>query len=136
MHYLAGKPVNEFFSDSVPAYDMHLIFNYALGSNAIDPITHLPILTGFPNDMVIDYVRVNKLKCDCENDLIIQNNTQLDTLNFAIKKNITIDGSGSAIVIPANEKISLRATESVTITGEFEVPLGSEFEIITHECPE
>ncbi|HBX52884.1 MAG TPA: hypothetical protein DEH02_17605 [Bacteroidales bacterium] len=132
--YFDGKPVNEFFSDSVPAYDMHLIFNYAINKAAI--IFSEPITTGFPRDMTIDYVKVNKLKCDCDSDAVIQNNAQLDTFNYAVKKSVTIDGSSSAISVPANEKVTLRATESVTITGEFEVPLGSEFEIITHNCPE
>lgn len=79
---------------------------------------------------------MNKLRCDCNSDATIQSNAQLADFDYGVKKTITIDGSSSSISIPANEKVTFRATDNVTITGEFEVPLGSELEIITHPCPE
>ena len=114
---------------------MHLIFNYALNNQTLDENKN-PIITGFPRNMAIDYIKVNKLKCDCDSDALITNNTELNNYDYKVKKTVIIDGTTNAITLPVDEKVTLRATDSVEITGEFEVPLGSEFEVITHQCPE
>jgi len=133
--YFDGKAVSEFNGNLVPSADMHLIFNYALNNQTLDENKN-PIITGFPRNMAIDYIKVNKLKCDCDSDALITNNTELNNYDYKVKKTVIIDGTTNAITLPVDEKVTLRATDSVEITGEFEVPLGSEFEVITHQCPE
>lgn len=131
--YIDNLPFGEINSSSVPSHPMRLKVNYALDNWVIDGE---PIYTGFPHDMTVDYVRVNKLKCDCDADAVIQNNLQLAAYDYKVKKTITVGGYGYSISVPNNDKVVLRATDGITINGDFEVPLGSELDLITHACPE
>ncbi len=134
--YFDNNAIGEYYGDSVPSKSMSLMLNYALDNWVMPGFPPTPIQTGFPNDMTIDYVRVNKLKCDCSVDEIIQNNLQLSAFNYSVKKTITVGGYGYNIAVPANDKVVFRATDGITINGDFEVPLGSELELITHPCPQ
>lgn len=132
--YFDEEAVGEYNGDSIPSLNMNLMFNYAL-DNWIFLDGNL-ITTGFPNDMTIDYLKVHKLKCDCGTNKIIQNNSQLAQFDYKLSKTITVGGYGYSINIPSNDKVVFRATDAITINGTFEVPLGSELELITHPCPQ
>lgn len=83
----------------------------------------------------IDYIRVFELENDDDDiDEIIENQSDLSNFTYSLKKSITIN-QGSNVVVPANESISLRAVENITINGDFEVPLGCGFIAIVHDSP-
>ncbi|PIP54937.1 MAG: hypothetical protein COX07_02635 [Bacteroidetes bacterium CG23_combo_of_CG06-09_8_20_14_all_32_9] len=132
--YFDNKAIGEFYNDSIPSKSMFLMLNYAL-DDLVMP-NNVPIQYGFPDSMTIDYVRVNNLKCGCDTNAVIQNNSQLSTFYYSVKKTITVGGYGYNISVPANDKVVFRATDGITINGDFEVPLGSELELITHQCPQ
>jgi len=50
--------------------------------------------------------------------------------------NVTIAGYGNDINIPANSENVFRADNTITINGNFSLPLGSSLELITHPCPQ
>ncbi|MEI6851483.1 MAG: glycoside hydrolase family 16 protein [Bacteroidota bacterium] len=133
--YFDNKPIGEYCGDSMPNRRMYVMLNYALDNYIMHNDPPTPIQSGFPDDMTIDYVRINKLKCNCNNDTVIQNNTQLAAFHYSVKKTITIGGYGYSINLSSTDKDVFRATDGITINGDFEVPLGAELELIIHPCP-
>lgn len=90
----------------------------------------VPETSVFPYEYEIDYVRVYQLEMDCTNDL--------DVCSFwfggydnGLKKSITIGDGGCSNVQPIGTNLYFRATEHVELSGNFEVPLGSELTIET-----
>jgi hypothetical protein len=73
------------------------------------------------------------MKCQCLLNDTISNITDLANYDYAVKKSLLINGS---VALPNSSITVFRATDEITISGNFEVPLGSELEIITHQCPE
>jgi beta-glucanase (GH16 family) len=132
--YFDNKLVGSFVGDSIPSAGMNLVLNNAVDSYATP--NGVPMTSGFPNEMCIDYVKVSKLKCNCGTDAVIQNNTQLSAFNFKVYRNITIGGYGYGIDIPSSSHTVFRATNGITINGGFDLPPGSSLELITHPCPE
>lgn len=132
--YFDGQVIGEVMNDSVPLHPMYLMINYALDNWVmLDSIT--PIQTGFPNDMVIDYVSINKLKCNCTSNASVLINKQLTNYVYEVKKSLTIDGNGTTINFPSGTSGVFRATDYLYIESDFEVPLGSALELTTHACP-
>ncbi|MBI5540519.1 MAG: glycoside hydrolase family 16 protein [Bacteroidia bacterium] len=137
--YFDNKVISEYLGDSVPENYMKIILNYAVDAWALDYYTKIPIpsvIATYPNNMTIDYVHVNQLKCGCDTNAVIQNNSQLLAYYYSVKKTITIDGNGTTIAVPASSKAVFRATDGITINKDFEVPLDSELDLITHPCPQ
>lgn len=132
--YFDGEVIGELLHDSVPIHPMYLMINYALDDQVIS--SGNPIQTGFPNDMIVDYVSVNKLQCNCTSDVSILNTTQLTNYVYEVKKSITIDGNGTTISLPSSSSSVFRATDYLLIDTDFEVPLGSALELTTHACPQ
>jgi beta-glucanase (GH16 family) len=133
--YFDNKLLKSYMGDSMPSLSMYLIINNSVNNDA-DLEGGGESTDGFPNNMVIDYLKVNKLKCDCNSNASIQNNTQLAAFNHKVYESITIGGYGSDINIPSNTHTVFRATDEITINGNFELPLGSSMELITHPCPQ
>lgn len=77
-----------------------------------------------------------KLKCACSTNMTIQNNTQLAAFDYKVYRTITIGGYGYDIDMPSNSNTVFRATNGITINGNFDLPLGSSLELNTHSCPE
>jgi hypothetical protein len=131
--YLDGEVVNEFYEqEHIPWGPMELKIGYSIDKTALDDDS-LPTVWRGHDTLVIDHIRVYQLKADCEEDLVVTRSTQLDSIN-AMKRTITIGSPNNAIVVPVTTQQTLRATE-FTINGEFEVPVGSDFTLITHSCP-
>jgi beta-glucanase (GH16 family) len=131
--YFDNKLVGSYVGDSMPSQSMNLIINNAVNTDAL--IDNVPLTTGFPNEMTIDYIKVSKLKKACTTDKTIQNNTQLTAYDYKVYKTLTIGGFGNDINIAANSNTVFRATNGITINGNFELPLGSSLELITQQCP-
>lgn len=135
--YLDGEVVNGYYDyDSVPCHPLTIKVNYAINHSAlVGENEQYPPLWKGQDTMTIDYVRVYKLKCDCETDVNIINSTQLSNFDQQVKHNITI-GSSNGITVSTNTNVIMRACNSITITGPFEVPVGARLGMMVHPCPE
>lgn len=87
----------------------------------------------FPNKMYIDYVKVYELDKDC--------NTNLNACNYnfsshdnKVKKNITIGNGSCSNSLSSGDNVYLRASEGVSINGDFTVPVGSQLYIDVSPC--
>lgn len=87
----------------------------------------------FPLEMVVDYVKVYKLKCDCQQSITLGTNAQINSYKPSVKKNIRIKGISP---LKLTKDLSLIATDEVSIESDFEVPLGKELNIEIVQCPE
>jgi hypothetical protein len=132
--YFNNQIVNEYYGQYVPSHHMVLKANYALDNYIWNDGSVFS--DGFPYKMEIDYIKVHKLKCDCDENATIINNTQLYNFDYGVKESISIGYSKVQITVPASTKLVFRATDYIEITQSFECPLGSELELITHPCPE
>jgi beta-glucanase (GH16 family) len=126
--------IGSYSGDCIPSMSMNLVINNAVDNYATPG--GIPVSEGFPNEMVIDYIEVKKLKCDCYTDASILNNNQLNGFDYQVYQSITIGGTGSDIDVPSNSSVVFRATNEITINGDFEVPVGTSLELITHACPQ
>jgi len=134
--YFNNKVVNEHYGFAVPNNPMWLKTNYALDNFVISGEPPLPTQDWCPDEMTVDYIKVYKLKCDCNNTASITNNTELTAYDYKVKKSLSIGSLGNNITIPSSSKVVFRATDFIEITQNFELPTGSELELITHDCPE
>ncbi len=132
--YFDDNLIGCFIGDSVPSMNMKVIVNNAVDSYATP--AGVPMTSGFPEEMTIDYVKIYKLKSGgCTTNKTIYSQNDLATFNYKVYKNITIGGSGNTINIPTNSKVVFRATDGITINGTFYLPVGSTLDLITHACP-
>ena len=88
------------------------------------------------DEMIIDYVKAYRLKTDCSTDVTIRTLSNFNLFDYSVKRSITMGGLSTAIVIPNNINFAMRAVESITIDGGFEVPQGTEMSLIIQDCPE
>jgi hypothetical protein len=83
----------------------------------------------------VDYFRYYQLNTQyCNTDALIANNAQLSAFTYGVRRNITIGNGTSAISLNTGESVTFRATNDVTINGEFTAPLGCELNIIPTPC--
>jgi beta-glucanase (GH16 family) len=131
--YLDGEVVNDYCDvDSIPCHPLTIKVNYAIDYAALT--NGIPAWKG-TGTMAVDYVKVYKLKCDCSTDVTITNNTQLANFDQKVMHDITI-GSSNGITVLTNTNVTMRACNSITITGPFEVPTGAQIGMMVHPCTE
>ena len=133
--YVDGKIVNECaVFDHIPHHAMYLIVNYAIDNYAVSQNPNLPVW--FDGDkMVIDSIRVFRLKTNCDTDVLIENLLDLNNFRPSVKKSIKIESLGE-LVVPTNANLNMRAVDSIVITEGFTVPLGAQITLRTQPCPE
>lgn len=88
----------------------------------------------FPQFMKIDYFRYYELNKNCSTDAFIQSNLDLQNFIFSVKKNIFIGNNSTQIFLNIGDNKTFRATEEINIVGNFDVPLGSELNLIPTPC--
>ena len=89
------------------------------------------------DEMTIKYVKALRLNFDCNTDEVIRSQSDLDGFIFKVKHSITIGGlNNTELIVSDPENITLRAVESITIDGAFEVPFGACMTLITQNCPQ
>lgn len=134
--YRDGKIIAEDYDSShIPKYPKTLIVNYAIIRDyALDQYLQ-PFGWSGSDVMTIDYVKVYKLKTDCGTDELITTGTQFATFDHKMKRSITIGSPGGPVIVPENTNVSMHAEQSVTIDGEFEIPVGSQMTLSVHTCP-
>ena len=86
--------------------------------------------------MVIVFIKVHKLKCDCGNPATIPDTPSLTLFTYEVEESISIGSAGNTVTVDSLTKVVFRATDYIEITQNFELPAGSEMELITHPCPE
>lgn len=89
----------------------------------------------FPNPikMYTDYVKVYKLKNDC-NTILNVCNYSFASYDNQVKKSITIGNGSCANTIYTGQNIHLRAAESITINGDFTMQQGAELYLDVNYC--
>jgi hypothetical protein len=85
--------------------------------------------------MIIDYIKVLQLQWDCDNDVNITCQSDLDGFVYNVKKSISIPASNEPVRVVDTNKVTFRATDSFEITGPFEVDSGGEMTVIMQSCP-
>lgn len=87
------------------------------------------------DEMTIDYVKAFRLKADCDTDVVIRDLPSFNSFVPSVKHTITMGGINAPLVIPNSLDFTMRAVESITIDGSFEVPQGTEMTLIIQNCP-
>lgn len=88
------------------------------------------------DEMTVNYVKAYYLKTDCDTDVAIRTLADFNAFVCAVKHSIALGSLSSVLSVPATSNFTMRAVESITIDGGFEVPIGSEMTLITQPCPE
>lgn len=86
----------------------------------------------FPKSMLVDYVKVYKLRRDCINQNICGSN--FTSYDNKVKNLITVGDGTCGNTLLTGQSIFLRATEGTLINGDFNAPVGSEMYIEAKEC--
>lgn len=136
--YCDGIIVNEYHNpDSIPHHQLSLITNYAIDRYALQP----HVVSGEPlwrdsTSMNIDYIKVLQLQWDCDSDVEITCQTELENFIYGVKKSIAIISSIEPVQVGNTDKVTFRATDAFKITGPFQVDPGGEFTVIMQTCPD
>lgn len=149
--YFNGEIVNSYYdADNIPHNPMYLMANYAIDDYVVlyntsteqrmDSVaefdTDYDVFYQTNDTMYIDYIRVYQPQWDCTS-VVIDEQEDLDNYVYGIKKSVIIDSSNNTpIIVEANTKIDIMASEFVSITGPFQINTGAEFSIAMQKCPE
>lgn len=134
--YLDGEIIGDYFDmDGVPTHPLRIIANYSLNDYGVqnEYPNQIPFWRGTDN-MLIDYIKVYQLKCDCDSYVTITNEYELDNFDQKVKHSVEI-GSTNEIQVLNTTDVTIRASDHISITGPFEVPIGAELGMIVHPCP-
>lgn len=88
------------------------------------------------DEMTINYIKALRLKTNCNADVSIRNINDFNNFIYSVKHSITMGGQNITLSIPNNEKFTMRAVESITIDGPFELPHGAEMTLLVQDCPQ
>ena len=79
----------------------------------------------------INYFRYHELEMDCTDEVTASegNGFNFSTFDYKVKKSFTISNTS----VPSGG-VTLRATDFIEISGEFEVPHGSDFVMAATPC--
>lgn len=131
--FFDGEKVNECTeTDFIPKNTMVLKISYSINDSFIlDPNN---IWMG-SDTLSVARLCYYKLSCDCDDDVTIRSQSDIDTFPYSVKKSITID-SEDEIVVGSSDKVTFRATDSFVVSGPFLVNCGGELTVIIQDCPE
>ena len=132
--YVDGQVVNEYaVYDSIPHYEMVLKVNYAIDNYALYADNY-PIWLG-DDEMIIDYIKIYQLKTDCDVEVVIRDNQDLEDFQQTVKKSFLIEPTDE-VAVPANDNIHMRVSERIVIKDGFTIPLGAKISFQVQSCPE
>lgn len=132
--YIDGRVVNECNNPGqIPQFPMWLKITH-YGNGKMTDI-HGNFWEG-TDEMTINYVKAYRLKTNCNEDVVIRNLMDFSAFEFSTKHSIVMGGTNSSLVIPNNSNFTMRAVESITIDGAFELPQGAKMTLLVHDCPE
>ena len=137
--YVDGRIVNNFDDpELIPPHPMWLKITHVEDIDArIGLDEDLDTIWGNWNDeMTINYIKGYRLKADCSSDVAIRNLSDFNGFQYKTKHTITMGGQNSVLIIPTGRNFTMRAVESIIIDGPFELPIGTQMTLMTHDCPE
>ncbi|MFV0500665.1 MAG: family 16 glycosylhydrolase [Bacteroidales bacterium] len=114
----------------------HMIFQPVRLLLGLNLMPNTPENANIPNSskMLVDYVRVYNLKKDCSTEIINLCNYDFSNYVNTVKQKIIIGDGYCTNSLNAGDNIFLRASEEITINGEFEIPLGAEIYLDVDKC--
>lgn len=136
--YRDGNVVSEYYDTShIPLYPKTLKINYAIlfPYLQIDSINNVIYGWSGTDTMTINYVKVLRLKTDCDTDEYITTGAQFANYDGCLKNSITIGSSNGQVIVPSDTNVSMLAEKFIVIDGEFELSSGSEMTLSTRKCP-
>lgn len=123
------------YSQSYPTHPMRVVIDNQLQVYPKDFVTNGIPVTPWPIYYVVDYFHYYQLNMDyCGTDATINSNSDLTSFQYGVRRNITIGNGSSSISLNTGDNITFRATNGVTINGNFTVPVGSTLNIIPTPC--
>lgn len=127
LYYFDDKLVRYLEHQFVPETEMPMIANLA-----IHPWAPPNYETFQSKSLEIDYIKYYQLKKDCTYPVTSTegDNFNFITFDYKVKKSFSLKNS----TVPALAKVTLRATDFIEFTTNFEVPIGSEFNAVTIPC--
>lgn len=130
--FLNGELVNGVWRDAlIPQNKMWLKLNYSIDSTAMsEGVVYQPQ----DDEMVTDYIRVLKLKTDCDAEEDIYNLEELENFEYSVKKYIRFWGGARPLVFPNDFNDTFRATDGISLTGSMVVPLGAQVSFAISYC--
>ena len=130
--YINDIMVNSYYNpDSIPKHPMHIKANYAVNSDIDTVGEHI-----ISDTMFIDYIRVYQPICDCETNVLIDSQSDLNNYEPGIKRSVTINSSSSTpIVVSSQNDVSIIASKQIVIDEPFKVNAGAKFEAVIQQCP-
>ena len=139
LFYVDGELVNEFDDpDLIPTHPMWLKITHLEDINArIGFDNNLDTIWGdWHDEMTIDYIRGYRLKTACDSDIVIRSIADFNSFVYNTKHTITMGGQNSPLTLPDTINFTMRAVESITIDGQFELPIGAQMTLMAQECPQ
>lgn len=133
--YFDNEIVNEFYrGDKIPSGHMVLKANYSLDNwSLVNPWDSTAAPIQFEGDtLLIDYIRIYHLNTTCNQDIVVTNASQIDTIQ-TMKHSLSFI-STNPILIPTNTNKTFRA-ETITLDSEIEIPIGAKVTFIANPCP-
>ena len=131
--YLDGVKVNEFTeTDKIPKHGKVIKVSYSIGASAYSDTCNIWKDNGTLSIGRLDYYR---LSCDCEDDVNVVRQCELDSFDYSVKRSVAIVPD-SEVVVEETDKVTFRVTDDFLIDGPFQVDTGGELTIIIQECPE
>ena len=131
--FLDGKLISSYsVKDTIPQAPKRIKVNYS-----IDKYAFWEQWTG-EDTMSIDYVKVYRLKKDCERAARIQNVSQLINFQYAVKGFIWFSHSAEysrALEFPQGFAETFRSVNGYRFSGDIRIPLGCTVSFITQDCP-
>jgi beta-glucanase (GH16 family) len=128
--YLDGKEIRrvytQYVTDFLPIIIGQGLYRYDDAENRGPDST-----TPLNGDFKIDYVKVYKKMFNCSQNTTIND---FSTYTYNVKKNIIVGDGTNSIAVPASSAVMLMATDGITISNNFTVPLGSEFGAFNTVC--
>lgn len=130
IYYFDDESIVTYDGAGVPQHSMRVVLSMQTNNSWVD----FDETISSPQDFKVNYFRYYRLIDDyCGTDAIIQNNFHLNSFNYGVRRNITIDGS-SPISLSSGDRKVFRASNKITITSDFTVPIGSELYLIPTAC--
>ena len=106
---------------------MGIIINVSLSGATTGNIINSTTI--FPNYMYVDQCNVYQLKCD--KNTVVNEITNYNTFNYAVKKSISLSGVSS---LTLGQNVFLRATDYIELKDGFTIPNGAELYLDNNPC--
>lgn len=137
--YIDNEAVSEFNDpEKIPPHPMWLKITHLEDRDArIFPVKDVDTIWGdWHDEMTINYVKGYRLKTNCDEDVAVRSVSDFNNFNYTVKHTISMGGLSSTLTIPNDSVFTMRAIESITIDGSFEVLHGVEMTLMVQECPQ